>query len=168
MTAVATLQAYHPSTVLLSKQVLLCLSPLHHQVLPPPEVAHLLPSSFAPAVGKALMQQVLLNTPVPVMAGYEHKHARLHMWHVWWHVGLRRGCGGTAGYGSSSMNCSSGHMAAAACQRGVVLAAVKSRCQLTSSTLMLMPGEGGTGCVHSSKVVGVCGRGAELCGCARG
>jgi hypothetical protein len=73
-----------------SKQVLLALSPLHHQLLPPAEVAHLLPSSFAPAVGKALMQQVLRHTPVPVLAGFQHKHAQLHMWHVWWHVGLRR------------------------------------------------------------------------------
>ena len=50
----------------------------------------MLPSSFAPAVGKALMQQLLQHTPVPVLAGFQHKHARLHMWHVWWHVGLRR------------------------------------------------------------------------------
>ena len=36
------------------------------------------------------MQQLLQHTPVPVLAGFQHKHAQLHMWHVWWHVGLRR------------------------------------------------------------------------------
>jgi hypothetical protein len=81
------LQSYHPSTVLLSKQVLLALSPLHHQVLPPPEVAHLLPSSFMPAVGKGLMQQLF---QVSVMDGFQHQHCSLQLWHVWWHVGLRR------------------------------------------------------------------------------
>jgi hypothetical protein len=73
--------------VLVSKQVLLALSPLHHQVLPPPEVAHFLPSSFQPSIGKALMQQLL---QAPVMDGYQHQHCTLQPWHVWWHVGLRR------------------------------------------------------------------------------
>jgi hypothetical protein len=36
------------------------------------------------------MQQLLQHLPVPVLAGFQHKHAQLHMWHVWWHVGLRR------------------------------------------------------------------------------
>jgi hypothetical protein len=83
----AWLQGYHPALTLLSKQVLLALSPLHHQVLPQAEVAHLLPSSFAPAVGKAVMQQ-LLHTPV--LDGFEHDDCRLQLWHVWFHVGLRR------------------------------------------------------------------------------
>lgn len=72
--------------MLVSKQVLLALSPLHHQVLPPPEVSYLLPSSFVPAVGKALMQQLF---DVPVMDGFQHPHCSLQLWHVWWHVGLR-------------------------------------------------------------------------------
>jgi hypothetical protein len=84
----ACLQGYHPSLVLVSKQALLSLSPLHHQLLPPPEVAHLLPSSFAPAVGKALMQQVF-DSPVLDAFEYEHPSGRLQLYHVWWHVGLR-------------------------------------------------------------------------------
>ena len=88
LSVAATLpQAYHPSSSLLSKQVLLALSPLHQQVLPPAEVAHYLPSSFMPAIGKALMQQLF---DAPVLDGFEHETCRLQLWHVWWHVGLRR------------------------------------------------------------------------------
>lgn len=80
------MQGYHPSLVLVSKQVLLALSPLHHQVLPRPAAAHLLPSSFPSAVGKALMQQLF---DAPVLDGFEHEGCSLQLWHVWWHVRLR-------------------------------------------------------------------------------
>lgn len=81
------MQGYHPSLVLVSKQVLLALSPLHHQVLPPPATAHLLPSSFLPAIRKALMQQLF---DAPVLDGFEHEGCSLQLWHVWWHSGC--GC----------------------------------------------------------------------------
>jgi len=85
--AADVLQAYDPAITLVSKQVLLALSPLHQQLLPPPEVAHFLPSSFVPALGKAVMQQLL---HAPVLSSFEHDHCRLQLWHVWWHVGLRQ------------------------------------------------------------------------------
>lgn len=87
--AADVLQVYNPAITLLSKQVLLALSPLHHQLLPPAEVAHYLPSSFVPSLGKAVMQQ-LLHCCTPVLSSFEHDHCRLQLWHVWWHVGLRR------------------------------------------------------------------------------
>jgi hypothetical protein len=55
-------------------------------VLPPPATAHLLPCSFLPAVGKALMQQLF---DAPVLDGFEHEGCSLQLWHVWWHAGLR-------------------------------------------------------------------------------
>jgi hypothetical protein len=68
--------------------VLLALSPLHHQQLPQPELAPLLPSSFGPAVSRLLMQQLGLGSS---LREFEHEAAgQPLMWHVWWHVGIRR------------------------------------------------------------------------------
>jgi hypothetical protein len=86
---VLILQSYStPAAALLSHQVLLALSPLHHQQLPQPQLAALLPSSFGPVVGKVLMQQLGLRG---VLQEFEHKTAgQPLMWHVWWHIGVRR------------------------------------------------------------------------------
>lgn len=67
--------------------MLLSLSPLHRQLLPPPEQAWLCPSSFGRTVGKLLMQHLGLQQIAP-----EHQHdvGQPDMWHVWWHIGLRR------------------------------------------------------------------------------
>jgi hypothetical protein len=67
--------------------MLLALSPLHAQLLPRPETAFLCPSSFPAAVGKALAGQLLSR---PVLDMFQHGQAHLSMWHVWWHIGLRR------------------------------------------------------------------------------
>jgi hypothetical protein len=72
---------------LLAQQLLLALSPLHAQLLPRPETAFLCPSSFNAAVGKALAGQLLSR---PVLDMFAHDTAHLSMWHVWWHIGLRR------------------------------------------------------------------------------
>jgi hypothetical protein len=86
---VPTLQSYTtPAAALLSHQVLLALSPLHHQQLPQPQLAALLPSSFGPVVGKVLMQQLGLQG---VLQEFQHEAAgQPLMWHVWWHIGVRR------------------------------------------------------------------------------
>jgi hypothetical protein len=55
------------------------------QLLPPPELAPFLPSSFLPAIGKALMQQLLLQGPL--LQGFQHESAPAMQP---WHVGLRR------------------------------------------------------------------------------
>jgi hypothetical protein len=115
---VATSQGYCPGTVVLAQQLLLALSPLHAQLLPRPETAFLCPSSFRPAIGKLLMRELLSR---PVLDMFQHSQAQLSMWHVWWHIGLRRygtmqqqqqqpqqqGLGGTKVKGSSSSSNSS-------------------------------------------------------------
>jgi hypothetical protein len=78
---------HHPFLPLQAKQLLLALSPLHAQLLPPPETAFLCPSSFPAAVGKALAGQLLCR---PVLDMFQHGQAHLSMWHVWWHIGLRK------------------------------------------------------------------------------
>jgi hypothetical protein len=77
----------HPFLPLQAKQLLLALSPLHAQLLPRPETAFLCPSSFNAAVGKALAGQLLSR---PVLDMFAHEQAHLSMWHVWWHIGLRK------------------------------------------------------------------------------
>jgi len=85
------LQDAAPKSTLLSQQVLLSLSPLHHCVLPAPETAALCPSSFRPAVGKLLQDKLLSR---PVLDAFQHQHngtsSRANMTHLWWHIGLRR------------------------------------------------------------------------------
>jgi hypothetical protein len=81
------LQAHHPASTLLAQQLLLALSPLHAQLLPRPETAFMCPSSFPAAVGKALAGQLLAR---PVLDMFQHQAAHLTMWHVHWHIGLRR------------------------------------------------------------------------------
>jgi hypothetical protein len=71
----------------LAQQLLLALSPLHAQLLPRPETAFLCPSSFSAAVGKQLMAEFASR---PVLDLFAHEQAHLSMWHVWWHIGLRR------------------------------------------------------------------------------
>jgi hypothetical protein len=71
----------------LAQQLLLALSPLHAQLLPRPETAFLCPSSFNAAVGKQLLSELASR---PVLYLFQHGQARLSMWHVWWHIGLRR------------------------------------------------------------------------------
>jgi hypothetical protein len=85
--ALALLQNYTPGTVVLAQQLLLALSPLHAHLLPRPETAFLCPSSFRPAVGKALMAEI---TSRPLLDKFQHEAAHLTMWHVHWHIGLRR------------------------------------------------------------------------------
>jgi hypothetical protein len=81
------IQGYCPGTVVLAQQLLLALSPLHAQLLPRPETAFLCPSSFRPAVGKALMAEI---TSRPLLDMFQHQEAHLTLWHVHWHIGLRR------------------------------------------------------------------------------
>jgi hypothetical protein len=81
------LQHQHDSVPLLAQQLLLALSPLHAQLLPRPETAFLCPSSFSAAVGKQLMAEFASR---PVLDMFAHEQAHLSMWHVWWHIGLRR------------------------------------------------------------------------------
>ncbi|WIA21454.1 hypothetical protein OEZ85_000661 [Tetradesmus obliquus] len=77
-----------PAAPLLSHQVLLALSPLHRHQLPQPELAPLLPSSFGPVVARVLSQQLGLGG---CLREFEHEAAgQPAMWHVWWHIGLRR------------------------------------------------------------------------------
>jgi hypothetical protein len=106
-------QGYNPGTVVLAQQLLLALSPLHAQLLPRPETAFLCPSSFNAAVGKMLMKEFASR---PVLDMFAHKQAHLSMWHVWWHIGLRKygaskqqqqGLAGVKGKGSSSSSNSS-------------------------------------------------------------
>ncbi|KAF6256668.1 hypothetical protein COO60DRAFT_88069 [Scenedesmus sp. NREL 46B-D3] len=78
------------AAMLVAQQLLLALSPLHAQLLPRPETAFLCPSSFPAAVGKALAGQLLSR---PVLDMFRHDQAHLAMWHVWWHIGLRRYAG---------------------------------------------------------------------------
>jgi hypothetical protein len=80
-------QFYNPALPLLAKQLLLALSPLHAQLLPRPETAFMCPSSFPAAVGKALAGQLLAR---PVLDMFQHQEAHLTVWHVHWHMGLRR------------------------------------------------------------------------------
>ncbi|WIA19934.1 hypothetical protein OEZ85_005822 [Tetradesmus obliquus] len=80
-------QGSHQTNTLLAQQLLLALSPLHAQLLPRPETAFLCPSSFPAAVGKALAGQLLSR---PVLDSFQHSAAHLTMWHVHWHIGLRR------------------------------------------------------------------------------
>ncbi|WIA40229.1 hypothetical protein OEZ86_013611 [Tetradesmus obliquus] len=80
-------QGSHQANTLLAQQLLLALSPLHAQLLPRPETALLCPSSFPAAVGKALAGQLLSR---PVLDSFQHSAAHLTMWHVHWHIGLRR------------------------------------------------------------------------------
>lgn len=84
-----TVQGYScPAAPLLSHQVLLALSPLHRHQLPQPELAPLLPSSFGPVVARVLSQQLGLGG---CLREFEHEAAgQPAMWHVWWHIGLRR------------------------------------------------------------------------------
>jgi hypothetical protein len=81
------LQGYRAGTVVLAQQLLLALSPLHAQLLPRPETAFLCPSSFNAAVGKQLMSEMASR---PVLDLFRHNQAQLSMWHIWWHIGLRR------------------------------------------------------------------------------
>jgi hypothetical protein len=81
------LQHQHDSVPLLAQQLLLALAPLHAQLLPRPETAFLCPSSFNAAVGKALMSELASR---PVLDMFQHGQAQLSMWHVWWHIGLRK------------------------------------------------------------------------------
>jgi hypothetical protein len=87
MWCVTVLQGSHHANTLLAQQLLLALSPLHAQLLPRPETAFLCPSSFPAAVGKALAGQLLAR---PVLDMFQHQEAHLTMWHVHWHIGLRR------------------------------------------------------------------------------
>jgi hypothetical protein len=106
---VVIFQGYCAGTVVLAQQLLLALSPLHAQLLPRPETAFLCPSSFPAAVGNALAGQLLSR---PVLDMFAHGQAQLSMWHVWWHIGLRKfaaskqqqqqGVGGVKMPGSSS------------------------------------------------------------------
>jgi hypothetical protein len=71
----------------LSYQVLLSLSSLQQQLLPPTEVAPMCPSSFGPAVNKVLQQQLGMAM---LLQRDMLKLCQPLMWHVWWHIGVRR------------------------------------------------------------------------------
>ena len=97
-------QTHRSASTLIAQQLLLALSPLHAQLLPRPETALLCPSSFPAAVGKALAGQLLSR---PVLDMFQHQKAQLTMWHVNWHIGLRR-------YAAASKQRGSFHASAAA------------------------------------------------------
>uniref|UniRef100_A0A383WHG4 MYND-type domain-containing protein n=1 Tax=Tetradesmus obliquus TaxID=3088 RepID=A0A383WHG4_TETOB len=75
------------SAALLSHQVLLSLAVHHQQLQPHVEVAPLCPSSFVPAVNKLLQQQLGM---AQLLQQKVFKAGQPLMWHVWWHIGIRR------------------------------------------------------------------------------
>ena len=84
------LQSYADSgraATLLSLQVLLSLSPPHQQLVPSQEQLPLLPASFGPAVSKLMMSQLGLRQ---LLARDASSTGQPLMWHVWWHIGIRR------------------------------------------------------------------------------